>query len=117
MEKKKVLKVLESLSRFDGAGRYGFHMMATKAYHQLGDISRNEPDLCYVYGEAGENKEYLVGQWVTGFGFFGVLYPVESTRELTEEEIKKYEDTYIQLADYTPHKIKIAKKGDVKRNW
>jgi hypothetical protein len=30
-----------------------------------------------------------IGMWVTGFGFFDVRFPKETTRELTKEEIKQ----------------------------
>lgn len=64
------------------------NMMATKAYHQLGDISSDEYDLCCVYNET---PDYYVGQWVFGYGFFDVLFPKNTTRPLTEEEIKQYD--------------------------
>lgn len=63
------------------------YMMATKAIHLLGDISRDEPDLCHVESEDAEN---YIGSWVTGYGFCLVKFPKETTRELTPEEVKKY---------------------------
>src|SRR5262245_33776144 len=41
------------------------YMMATKAIHQLGDISRDKPDICQIFGEDADN---YIGNWVTGFG-------------------------------------------------
>ncbi len=61
------------------------YMMATKAEHRLGDLSEDEPTLCFVDGEEGD---YYTGSWVEGFGFFNVKFPKATTRELTEEEIK-----------------------------
>ena len=80
------------------------YMMATKAFHQLGDISRDEPDLCYVRRE--REKDYI-GSWVTGFGFIEVKFPKETTRELTEKEIEKYNSTYIQISNQPPIKLVI----------
>jgi len=68
------------------------YMMATKAYHKLGDISSNAPNLCSV---SGENGEFYVGSWVTGYGFFHVNFPKETTRELTQKEIEHYNTQYI----------------------
>lgn len=58
-------------------------MMATKAFHQLGEISRDEEDYCFV---EEETKGWYRGSWVTGFGFFNVKFPKDSTRELTAQE-------------------------------
>jgi hypothetical protein len=58
-------------------------MLATKALHKSGNISRDEPDLCIVHSET---PHYYVGSWVTGFGFFDVWFPKETTRELTDGE-------------------------------
>ena len=65
----------------------GFNMMATKAYHQMGDISRDEPQLCFIYSET---KDYWVGQWCEGFGFFNVLFPKDTTRYVTKEEVEEF---------------------------
>jgi hypothetical protein len=59
-------------------------MMATTAIHQLGDISSDEPDLCYISGEDDEN---YIGAWATGFGFFNVKFPKATTRDLTDAEV------------------------------
>ena len=59
-------------------------MMATNAIHQHAvDISRYEEDYCYVQEQ---NAEGYVGAWVEGYGFVRVLFPFETTRELTPEE-------------------------------
>ena len=62
-------------------------MMATKAFHKLGDISSDVPDLCVVEEET--ETEYI-GNWVFGLGFFGVRFPKETTMDLTEEDKAKY---------------------------
>jgi hypothetical protein len=41
-------------------------MMATTAHHVTGDISRDEPDLACIYGEA---DDHFIGKWATGLGF------------------------------------------------
>jgi hypothetical protein len=69
-------------------------LMGTKAYHQLGDISRDEYDLFYA---TGETEKYWVGMWIEGFGYFNVLFPKETSRELTKDEIEKYNNTYVQI--------------------
>lgn len=63
-------------------------MMATSAYHKLGDIS-NTPDesICVVHYET---DEYFIGNWVSGFGFIDVCFPKNTTRELTQEEVALY---------------------------
>jgi hypothetical protein len=42
------------------------YMMATKAIHQMGDISNDTPDICVITEEGLNN---YIGHWVTGFGF------------------------------------------------
>lgn len=79
-------------------------MMATNAYHQLGDISRDEPDLCYIYGDDGEN---WVGRWATGYGFFDVKFPKETTRPLTKKEKEYWNKRYIQISNQPPIKVTI----------
>lgn len=64
------------------------YMMATKAFHKLGEISSDEPDICIVNEE---DSEHYIGNWVFGLGFFGVKFPKSSTRELTEAEAQKYD--------------------------
>lgn len=86
----------------------GKYLIATKAIHLTGDLSR-DPDgdaenLCWV---TNETDEYWIGAWVTGFGFFHVLYPKQTTRELTVEEVEKYNKLYIQLSNYPPRKLNI----------
>lgn len=63
------------------------YMMATKAFHKLGEISSDEPDICIVNEET--ETDYI-GNWVYGIGFFGVRFPKETTRELTEAEKAEY---------------------------
>lgn len=69
------------------AFQWGRYAMATKATHKAGDISRDEPDLCFVYAVDGEN---YVGAWEAGYGMMYVRFPKGTTRELTAEEREHY---------------------------
>jgi len=80
------------------------YMMATKAIHKLGDISSEVEDLCHIC-EVG--SEYYIGSWVTGLGFFNVMFPKETTRELTPEEIEKFNKQYVQIGSQPPIKLKV----------
>ena len=64
------------------------YMMATTAFHQLGDISNPTPDICVV---TEENDDHYIGHWVFGLGFFGVKLPKETTRELNDAELAEYD--------------------------
>lgn len=70
------------------------YMMATKAIHQLGDISRGEPDLCVIRSEDADN---YIGNWVEGYGFINVKFPKRTTRELTDEEKEKWHGRQITI--------------------
>lgn len=80
------------------------YMMATKAMHKLGDISRDDPDICVVFEEDDEN---YIGNWITGFGFVNVKFPKETTRDLTEEEIEKYDGMGIQIGSGPVVKMRV----------
>lgn len=80
------------------------YMMGTTAHHLLGDISRKNHDL---FNTSAETDEYWVGTWITGFGFFNVLFPKSTSRELTKEEIEKYNKTYVQIGSMPPQKLKV----------
>jgi hypothetical protein len=80
------------------------YMIGTIALHLLGYISRDKGDLCRIYGET---DQYFVGTWVTGFGFFDVLFPKETTRELTPEEVTYWNSRSVQIASQPPQKLKV----------
>lgn len=84
--------------------KFNPYMMATKAFHQLGEISSDGPDLCHINSVDGD---YYVGSWVTGYGFFNVRFPKETTRNLTTEEVEKYNNQTYQLSDHRPFKLLI----------
>jgi len=81
------------------------YMMATKALHKLGDISRDEEDLCLINSEDNEN---YIGNWVTGFGFIEVKFPKKTTRPLTKDEIETYNSMHIQIGSQPPVKLNIT---------
>jgi len=97
-----------------------FNMIATKAYHQLGDISRDlteedleedlEENLSYI---SSETKNYYIGMWLTGFGFINVLFPKESTRDLTEEEFKKLNKFSYNINSTNYGKYQLTKRQEV----
>lgn len=70
------------------------YMVATKAIHKFGDISREEPDLCIIHSEDAEN---YIGNWVTRFGFFDVKFPKSTTRELTDDEKERWHGQQISI--------------------
>lgn len=80
------------------------YLMATKAYHQLGDISRDKPSLCRIISEDENN---YIGSWVEGFGFINVKFPKETTRELTNKERKYYAKQYYQINSGPSFKLNI----------
>lgn len=71
------------------------YMIATTAFHLLGELSRPEGSLCHIHGQS---HGYWVGSWVTGMGFVHVLFPKETTRPLTDEEVQKYKKKRVQIA-------------------
>lgn len=71
-------------------------MMATKAIHKLGDISRGCCDLCLVF-DCKETEDNYVGNWVEGLGFIDVKFPKNTTRELTQEEEDYYKDKVVVI--------------------
>jgi len=66
------------------------YMKGTTAIHQAGNISRDEEDYCYITEQTDEG---YVGHWVEGYGFINVLFPIDTTRELTTEE-QEFVDTH-----------------------
>ena len=64
------------------------YMMATKACHLLGDISRDVEDVCIV---DYEDDEYYYGEWLRKFVcMVHVQFPKSSTRDLTGKELTKH---------------------------
>lgn len=80
------------------------YMMATTAIAKIGDISRDEPDICRIDREEGDD---YIGAWVTGFGFFDVRFPKATTRELTDAEFEHYNGKRYQISSQPPIPLKI----------
>ena len=74
------------------------YMLATKATHLIGDVSREEPDLCLIQSEDADS---YIGHWVTGFALLDVHFPKATTRPLTPEEKERWQGTQIMY----PHGI------------
>ena len=85
------------------------YMMATKAFHQLGEISRDEGDICHIHDET---DEHYIGSWVTGFGFIGVRFPKETTRKLTLEEVLRYSRCRYQIGSQPSFDLDLTNGGD-----
>lgn len=91
------------------------YMIATTAHHILGSLSRpydaNHPEdnLCDISGETGD---YYVGMWVTGIGFFNVLFPKATTRELTPDELAKCNSMKFGINNQPSFKLNIKEKKD-----
>lgn len=67
------------------------YMMATKAFHDLGDISESVATLCIVHSEDNEN---FIGDWPGITALFGIKFPKNTTRKLTEDEEKSLSGSY-----------------------
>ncbi len=106
MNKEDVLEELKNVLHKKDGDIY-FHMMATKAYHQLGDLSRDKPDLCSI---SNETPNYYVGSWVEGFGFFHVLFPKETTRDLTKDELDDNDGTPMAINSTPIGSLKIKER-------
>ena len=70
-------------------------LMGTEAHHQLGDISRDEPD--YFYADQEDNENYY-GSWVTGYGFVNVRFPKATSREMTDDEAQWFAVQQVVIA-------------------
>lgn len=86
----------------------GRYMMATRAIHKLGDISRDKPDLCWV---RDEDDEAYIGAWVAGFGYLNVRFPKSTTRELTAEERERFDGSQLVMGNRPLSRIRINDTG------
>ena len=82
------------------------YMMATKAYHLMGDISTETPDLCVVHGEEGDN---WVGNWVTGFGVYEREVSKATTRNPTHQGKKPTKKVGFPTPALSPQKLNTPK--------
>lgn len=79
-------------------------MMATRALHKAGDISRDAPDLCVCFGK---RRGYYIGNWVTGLGFVDVKFPISTTRHLTRADKKRYNGKRIAIGSSWWYTLKV----------
>ena len=80
-------------------------MMATEAFHpgtQM-DISSERPDLAFIQYQRGG---VFIGQWVFGFGFLEVRFPIKTTRPLTEPEADYYQRGGVLHSNGIKHKFR-----------
>lgn len=82
------------------------YMMATKAMHQIGDLSRDRPDICRI--DEADDWNYF-GAWVSGLGFFNVAFPKETTRELTDEEFERFNGQLYRISSQPPIPLRISR--------
>jgi len=86
------------------------YLIGTTAIAKLGDISREFDkdclieNLCHVNRE--DDKNYY-GMWITGFGFFNVKFPKETTRELTQEEIEYCNTKRVRINNQPSMSLKV----------
>jgi hypothetical protein len=79
-------------------------MMATRATHQLGDLSRFPANLALI---TGEDDDHWIGSWVEGYGYINVHFPKATTRPLTAEEIAAYDGHLVEVAGLDNYVIRI----------
>jgi len=63
------------------------YIYATKAYHKMGEISREKGDVAIV---SQKDTEFYCGNWVEGFGFIHVKFPIESSKVISKEEAEGF---------------------------
>lgn len=72
------------------------YMMAKTAFTQNGrEISRPGDSLCIIAGKDARGD--YIGNWVTGFGMMGLRFPALTTRELTDDEVMRYQGTRLSV--------------------
>lgn len=97
MTREEVLAEIAKAKPMDG--HYDF--IGILAHHQMGNLSRDfsfkdisqeltdKADIVEnMFHASQETEKFYVGAWHTGFGFFNVLFPKETSRPLTENELK-----------------------------
>lgn len=67
--------------------------IGTTAVHRLGDISRDESNICILTDE--DETDYM-GMWLEGFAMMETKFPKECVRELTEAEKEFFHDRLIK---------------------
>lgn len=81
--------VVASCDHLDSAYSHSFepiYIVATTAIHKLGDISREAEDVAIV---SQRDSEHYCGNWVQGFGFIDVKFPIASSRVISKTEAEE----------------------------
>ena len=60
-----------------------------KAFHKLGDLSRDYYDAELIC-VSDENDDNWIGNYAEGLGFFGVQFAKEDCREATDSEVDEW---------------------------
>lgn len=102
-----------------------YDFIGIKAYHLLGDLSRDfvfkdikeelktrSEIVENMFHASKETDDYYIGAWHTGFGFFNVLFPKETSRPLTENELKICSEYYAQINSQPPFKHVVKTKSN-----
>lgn len=63
------------------------YLYATEAYHKMGDISRKEGDIAIV---SQKDENFYCGNWVEGFGFINVKFPINTSKIISKEEAEGF---------------------------
>lgn len=100
-----------------------YDFIGIKAYHMMGDISRDfdgsdinkefnnkEEIVENMFHSSKETDKFYIGAWHTGLGFFDVLFPKETSRPLTDKELKICPEYYGQINSQPPVKQTIKTK-------
>jgi hypothetical protein len=80
----------------------------------LGDISRDNKDICYIEREDGAD---YIGHWVSGFGFVEVKFPKVSTRDLTDDEIEFYDGRGYNISGGLSWRLRVRDARDDIGRW
>jgi len=79
--------------------KYMFLKQNGKAYHQLGELTRDlfDAELIYVHSE---DDDYWIGHFAEGMGFINVRFLKSDCREATDEEINLCENGKMREIKY-----------------
>ena len=89
--------------------------MASEGIHKL--IKRHDSigheglghkwELCLTSSDPVDG--FYIGNWIEGMGLVNVLFPVESTRDLTSDEIEFFSGKRYKLADHPSVGLDVTK--------
>lgn len=123
MNKEEIIAEARKATPMDG----NYDFIGITAYHQMGDLSRDfvfkdisqeltsQGDIVEnMFHASKETEKFYVGAWHTGFGFFDVLFPKETSRPLTENELKVCPEYTGRINSQPSYKHIIKTKQDEK---